>query len=889
MTERTCRAVVRLSTWIVPRSGRTRWYEEWDGEIAHAWRPETRPLSGRRRAALTLRVLGGLRHALAIRLGTWQLTGALRDLTGALRFARRQPAVVAIAVLTLALGVGANTTIFSVVNAVFLRPLPLGHAAELVSVVTTDVAYQNRLLPVSYLNFRDYRESHAFADLAAEVHLDLNLGDGAGPPERLASALVTANYFDVLGVMPVVGRTFQPSEDAPLDAHPVLVISATLWHRRFGGDAQIAGRTVTINGLPYTIVGVAAEGFRGPTLLSALDVWVPMTQRRGIVGYLDRWFDARQALMCAVYGRLGAPGDLTHATAVMRVVSDRLADQFPQQNHARRAVLIPLAQAGLNPNQRGQIVRVSWFLSIVAGLVLVLGCTNVANLLLLRALGRRREIAIRIATGASRLRLIRQLLGESLLLSAAGGGVGLLIAIGGRRLLWAFKPPAVPDTFTVPFDARVLTYTIGLALGTGLIFGLVPALQASKADVVTSLKGTHAGAGAPRTLTWKNALVVVQIALSVMLLVGTGLVLRSLDHAERIDPGVAANHLVVVNMNPDGIGYDRPRAVAFFRRVIETVEAVPGVTSAAFTFNRPLAPALSALFYLEGKEVPSPRDGAPIATNAADPHFFATAGIALEAGRNFTAADTETSEPSIIINKSVQARFFRPDESPVGQRMRFVDVPTAFRIVGVVSDSTYGAIGEETPNYFYYPFEQAYGAGEVTLFIRTAADPQRVLDPVRRAIQALDGHLPLYNLGVVSDLVTRSLWAPRVASALLALFGLVGLVLAAVGTYGVMSFHVDQSRREIGIRLALGEGQRAVLGTVVGRAMRLVAVGLAIGLAVSAATTHLIASFLYNLSATDAWTFASAPVLLALTALGATLMPARRATTVDPLQVLRSE
>ncbi len=886
MTERFSRTLLRCAARITPRLDRARWREEWSAEMTHAW--HDRPGGVGRRAELTMRTVGLLRHAIWMRIDSWRMAGVRQDLTGACRFARRRPAFTALAVLTVALGIGANTTIFSFVNAVFFRPVAVSHPESLVSLFTSDTSYQGHLLPVSYLNYVDYRDSHVFQDLAAEVRLDLNIGDGTAPPARVPAASVTANYFDVLGVRALVGRTFAPGEDTPVDAHAVVVLSAHLWRERFGGRPGIVGTTVAVNGMPYTVIGVASDGFRGATLLSAYDLWVPIGQRRGIVGFLDRWFGARQAAMCAVYGRLRSPGDLDRAAVATRTVSETLASAYPRENHARRTIVVPLVDAAVNPNQRGQVVRLGWFLGIVVALVLALACTNVANLLLLRALSRRREIAVRIATGASRARLVRQLLTESLLLASAGGALGMILALAGRRLLWSFKPPSVPDTLVVPFDQRVWIVTLAATILTGVIFGIVPALQATRTDLTTALKGTE-----PRTMgrriPLRHVLVVGQVALSLLILVGTGLLLRSLERAERVDPGIAAAHLVTVNMNPDSVGYDRPRALALFRRVLDTVQAMPGIRRAAFAFNKPLTPAISALFYLEGKDVPSPASGAPIATNAADPGYFDTVGISVQEGRTFTPADTEESTPSIVINEALRDRYFSPGESPLGRHMRFVDVPTAFEIVGVASDAAYAAIGEETPNYLYYPFTQAYGAGEVTLYVRTRGEPGPLVDTIRRTVQALDPGLPLYNVGVVSDAVTASLWAPRAGAALLGFFGALGLVLAAVGTYGVMSYQVDESRREIGVRMALGEGHSSIVRRIVGRSLGLVGAGLAIGIAAALATTHFMATFLYGLSSTDFVTFAITPLLLAVAALVATIIPARRATRVDPLRVLRSE
>lgn len=811
-----------------------------------------------------------------------------RDLAGALRFARRQPLFTGVAVLTLALGIGANATIFSVVNAIFYRPLPVREPSTLVSMFTDDTTYRGRLLPTSYPNFVDYRASGIFEGLSAEVRVQLNVGDGTGPPERVAGGSVSANYFDVLGVPPLLGRTFRPDEDAPIDSHPVIVLSSHLWRTRFASDRGVVGRTLTVNGLPYTVVGVAADGFRGATLLSTTDAWVPIGQRRGIVGFLDRWFVARQAAMCAVYGRIRSGDGIDRVRAAVATVSARLAADYPQQNHARSAVTIPFSRAALNPNQRGQVVRMGWFLTAAVGLVLALACTNVANLLLLRALGRRREIAVRIATGASRGRIVRQLMTESLLLAGAGGAAGVLVATTATRVLWSFKPPSVPDTLQVPLDVRVWAVVLGVTAVTGLLFGLAPALQASRSDVVSGLKNSgSSGSGGRSSL--KNTLVVVQVALSLVLLVGTGLVLRSLGHAERLDPGIAADHLITLNIDPAGVGYDKGKAVQFFRRVVDGTQALPGVRSAAFAFNRPLTPAISALFYLEGRNTPSPSSGEPIATNAADLNYFQTVGIPIEEGRAFTAADTETSAPVIIINQALRDRFFGRNESPIGTRMRFVDTPTAFEIVGVAGDAAYASLGETAPNYLYYPFQQVYGAGEVTLYVRTEAPAAALAETVRREVQSLDPNLPVYNTRVVADLVTQSLWAARAAAVLLAFFGGLGLVLATIGTYGVMSYHVDQARRETGIRLALGATPSTILRGVIGRGARLVATGVLVGMAIALSTTPLVASLLYDVPAMDPLTFLVTPCVLAGAALAAIVLPARRATLVDPLQVLRTD
>ncbi|HZF07711.1 MAG TPA: ABC transporter permease [Thermoanaerobaculia bacterium] len=822
------------------------------------------------------------------------MDGLLRDARYAWRRLLATPGTSLLAILSLGLGIGANTALFNLVDALFLKPLPLARPGELAALYTTDPVFRG-FAPSSYLNFLDYQNDRSvFSGLAAALAVEVTLGGHAADaadtaePERVPGAIVSAGYFGVLGVRPQLGRFFLPDEARERGGGPsVVVLSDGCWRRRFHADPAIVGRALLLNGRPFAVLGVAASGFAGHRLLLAPELWVPMSTRREIVaGPLLDWFGFRDALMLDLVGRLRPGIGLAQAQARVRTLARRLEQAYPKENHGRGAALLPLSAAALDPNTRARDVRLAAFLLVMVGLVLALACTNVANLLLARALGRRREIATRIALGAGRRHLLRQLWSESLLLSLLGGGAGLLLGVWGRRLLWAFRPPSVPATLDVAFDLRVLLFTLVLSLLTGVLFGLAPALHASRPDLATALKS--GGAPPPRHGLGARTLPVVgQVAFSLLLLLGTGLFLRSLARATRIDPGFDAPHLLALSFNLEAQGYDPVRALDFCRRASEAVAALPGVRSAAAGLNRPLNQGLGGSFFLVGRSSPPPREGAAARVNGVDPGYFSTLGIPLLRGRSFTAADRADGRPVAIVNQTLARRYFAA-ESPLGQRLQFVGTEAAMEIVGVVADAAYSGLGEAPRPYVYFPLAQGM-SGETTLYVRTHGDPAAALGSVRRAVRGLDPNLPLAGVTTLPDVLAQSLWAPRAGAALLALFGLLGLVLATSGTYGVMSYAVDQRRREIGIRLAIGERRSGILARVLSQGMGLVAAGLALGLAAAFGTARLVAAFLYGVSPYDPLTFLVAPLLLAGAAFLATLVPARRATAVDPLAVLRSE
>jgi predicted permease len=809
----------------------------------------------------------------------------LSHLRHAVRQLIAQPAFTSIAVVSLALGLGANVTFFTFVNALFLQPLPVTRPAELAALYTTDPDFPG-FLDSSYRNLRDLRAERAvFSGLAVFLPVRVTLRAAGGDVERMAGEIVSSDYFAVLGVRPALGRAFAPYDDELLGAHPEVVLSYGLWERRFGADRAILGRQLSLNGRAFTVVGVAARGFHGARPLADPAFWLPLSMRQGIVGepQID-WFKERAALMLNAVARLAPGVGDRQASAALATLSANLRREYPDENKNRAFALLPLAKATLNPNARGRVVLAGWLLMTMAGLVLTLACANVASLLIARTLARRREIAVRIALGVGRARLIRQLLVENLLLALLGGGAGLLLAVWGRRLLWLFRPPGLPDNLDVSFDLRVLAFALVLTLVTAVLVGMAPAAQTVRTDVLSALKNQAAAA---RRMGGRGALVVGQIALSLLLLIGTGLFLRNLRQAQAIAPGFAAERLLVLSVDPGAEGYDDQKGLDFCRRAAERVAALPGVRAAALGANRPLERGLGGRFLIEGRQSPSPQDGAGVRTTSVGPGFFAAAGIPVLRGRPFTAADRDGAPTVAIVNQTLASQFW-PGADPLGGRIRFVGTKVPLEVVGVVADAKYGALGEPPQGYIYLPLLQSFG-GQATLWVRTEQDPARLLDSVRRAVHDLDANLPITGVRTAPDILAQSLWAPRAAAAILAFFGLLGLVLAALGTYSVMSYAVERRRREIGIRMALGARRGAVLQRVLRQGLTLAACGLALGLLAAATTTRLIGSFLYGISPFDALTFGAASLTLAAVALLATLVPAWRATGVDPLIALRAE
>ncbi len=821
-----------------------------------------------------------------------------QDMRYGFRMLFKSPGFTAVAALSLALGIGANTTIFTLINAIFLNPIPVENAPGLVTLYTIDARVKeddagggNVLMPTSRPNFEDYRDHNSvFAGLVATSGLPLNLLQG-GTPEQIGGEIVSGNYFSLLGVRPALGRAFLPEEDKIPGASPVVVLSHAFWTKRFGGDPGIVGGRLTLNGLPFTVVGVAPKGFLGTNLLQTPDLWVPMMMHKQVLaGFIADNFDDRRALTFNIFGRLKPDATIETAQAELRTIASNLEKEYPEPNRGRSVTLMPLAQTTIHPALRRAFIKAGGLLMTVVGLVLLIACANVANLLLARSTARRKEIAIRLSLGASRARLIRQLLTESLLLALLGGALGLLIAVWGRDLLLAFRPPQFfPNGLTLDLDGRVLGFTLAISLITGALFGIAPALQASRPDLVAELKERTGSQAAHRggRFSLRGALVVTQVALSLISLIGAGLFLRSMQNTQRIDPGFDAKNLLTVGFDLGAQGLDMVRGRAYHDRLLETIRALPGIRSAALSANPPIGGGIGRTIFPEGQAPNTGAVGQFATTNSIGRGYFTTLGIPIRRGRDFVETDREGAPRMVIINEAM-AKHFWPGQEALGKRFKFFGDESFAEVVGVAENAKVESLTEDPQPIAYLPEMQAYEPAMV-LNVRTEGDPRPLLDTVRRSAQALEPSMPLNNVQTAEDLIAASLWAPRMAAILLSIFGILALVLASVGIYGVMSYAVSQRTREFGIRMALGAQPSDVLTLVLRQGMRLVGLGVAIGLAAALWTTRLAAALLVGVSATDPATFAAIALLLASVAAFASFLPARRATRIDPTIALRYE
>jgi predicted permease len=826
----------------------------------------------------------------------------LHDLRFAARLLAKTPGFTLIATLSLALGIGANTTIFTVVKAVLLNPLPVEDPSQLVSVWTADernagAAAGFGFLQVSPMNYKDLRDKNdVFSGLAAHAGLPLNISGGTGDPQQVFGEIVSGNYFTVLGAHPLVGRGFLPEEDETPGARLVCVLGYGEWQKRFGGDRAIIGRTIQLNGQRFTVVGVMRQGFKGTNAIGAPALWVPyMTYPQTTTGFMRELAapDNRRGLVFNVTGRLKPGVTVRQAEANLKTIAKQLEQEYPNENRGRGVTLVPLAQATINPGARGNAVIAGSLLMTIVGLVLLIACANVANLLLARAAVRQKEIAVRLSLGASRSRLMLQLLTEGAVLAAIGGAAGLLLASWAQELLWSFRPPFLAaDAMDLHPDARVLLFTLGVSLATGVLFALAPAIQASRPDLVVELKERgSAPTGSHRVLTLRNVLVGAQVALSFVALIGAGLFLRSLQNAQRTNPGFDADHLATLSFDLGAQGYTEERGRQFQQRVLERAASIPGVQSASMASTIPLfAGGFARTVFLEGQDASDRRAGRLVQITVASPHYLDTLGIALLRGRAWSDTDQPNTPAVIVINETMAKRFW-PDQDPIGKRLKFFGQDYFTQVVGVARDSKYNFIGEDPTPYIYQATTQVYQP-QVSLFVK-AAQPEAVIGTLRGEVQQLDRQLPLTNVFTLTDIFGQSLWAPRMAASLLLVFAGLSLLLAVIGIYGVMAYAVNQRTREIGIRVALGASRGEVLRMVVlhglGLTLAGLVVGLTVSLALSLAVSRFIASLLIDVSPTDVGTFLLVPVVLSVAAIGASYLPALRATRIDPMVALRHE
>jgi predicted permease len=811
----------------------------------------------------------------------------LQDFRYGLRGLLRRPGFTAVALLSLALGIGANTAIFTLLDTVFLQPLPVADISRLTEVYTVATDFPG-FLPVSQLNLIDYRDlSGAFSDLALIAPLTLSLSGGAHP-EQIAGQMVSARYFDTLGVRLALGRGFLPDEDRV--ARPVVVISDGLWRRRFGADPRILGRALRLNGHELAVVGVAPPGFYGCDFVFRSDLWVPAGLHDQILPEaLRSLWTLRRGLAFSAVGRLKAGVRFAQAETAMRSLAGHLAQEYPDANRHRSVALVPLGQALINPNLRQGYLRAGGLLVTMVGLVLLIACANLANLLLVRASGRRQEIAIRLAIGGRRADLLRQLLVESVLLSLAASGAGLLLAVWALNLMSLVQSPYLPPSLPLRLDGTVLGFTLLLALVTSLLFGLVPALAASRPDLVPALKNETAAArrGGLVRLGLRHLLIVGQVGLSAMALVGAMLFLLSLRNAQRSDPGFERTHLAVLSFDLDSQGYDEARGQQFLRQVVEQVAPLPGVISAAIGENLMLSDQ-GGNHILQVDSPAAPPDQRIIAQiSAVGPDYFATLGIPIVSGRALGALDRANSRSVVVVNQTMARRLW-PGESPIGKRFTILPWKRQLEIVGVARDVKYNTLGEDPQLYLYLPETQDYTPA-VTLHVRTRGEPQAVLEAVRRQVQAMAPDMPLTRIKTMPMVIGELLWAPRVCAVLLGLFGVVALILVVIGIYSVIAHSIVERQREIGIRMALGARSADVVRLFLGQGMRAVLVGLVCGLGGALLAVHGVADLLFNVNAANPLIYLVATLLLALVSLVANFLPTRRAAALSPLVVMRQQ
>jgi len=827
-----------------------------------------------------------------------------RDVRYAVRTLVRAPGFTAIIVCTLALGIGANTAIFSLLDQVLLRRLPVKDPERLIQ-LDDPGTFRGRTMnnrTFSYPMYQDFRDRNdVFSGVLARAQVAATIS-WKGRAERVTGELVSGNFFDVLGTRPHLGRLFTQSDDTTPGGHPVAILGHGYWTRRFGSDPTVLNQSITVNGHPMTVVGVAASGFTGVDVGGASDVYVPIMMKAQMT---PTWndLDNRRSRWVNIFARLKPGVTMEQADAGMQVLFKQILEQdikeytdaterFRTRFLAKTLVLMP-GQKG-ESNIRRQFSDSLIVLMAMVGLLLVIACANVANLLLARATSRHKEVAIRLAVGAGRMRIVRQQLAESLVLALSGGALGLIVASWTGALLIGSLPGASDGSVTLSSDPdlRVMSFTLGLSIATALLFGIAPAIQSTRSGVAGTLKdeagGVVGGTGHARV---RKGLVVAQVALSVMLLAGAALFARSLYNLRSLDPGFTVDRLLSFGIDPSLSGYDQPRAKALYKGAQERLAALPGVRSVSMSSIAPLSGnGWQATMRMDGY-TPKQDENMNISINSVGPGFFATLGIPLIAGRELTDRDVEGAPQAVVINEAMARYYWGSERNAIGKRLGYRRDQRGFplEVVGVVKDSKDTSLRDEIPRFMYPSYQQEPDLTEMNFFVRTQADAAGVTAAVRDAIRALDPALPIYGVKTMEAQASESLFVERMVAWLSAAFGALATLLAAIGLYGVMSYAVARRTREIGIRMALGAERRAVLWLVLREVALLSIVGIAGGLAISLYATRFVKAQLFGLSATDPATLAIAAATIALVAFLAGYLPARRASALDPMLALRTE
>ena len=808
----------------------------------------------------------------------------LHDLRFGLRMLRRDPGFSILALLCLTLGIGANAAVFSWVEGILFRPYPLVTHQERLLALTGSARGEAGHTGLSWPDFVDLRRSCTLFDsffVSKITGTTLSIGDRA---ERTTGSIVSANYFDAIGVHPILGRGFEPGEDVGRNAHPVTVISYHLWKTRFNGDPQIIGKTQRLDGVLHTIVGVAPQGFYGTFVGWAMQFWVPTSMEEVFEdgGYK---LEDRGARWIEAFARLKPGVTLQQAQNEVSAVAQHLEADYPATNRGRNVKLWALWQTPFN--NAGTLLPTLEIMLAVVVFVLLIACANVGNLLLVRSFARRHEMTVRLAIGASRVRIVKQLFTEGLILAAFGAVGGLLVAHWCRHALVLLFPARGGVAMYLPgeIDWRVLLLSAGVCLLATLLLGLVPAMQTSKIDLAGALKADSAGVVGSRGRAWvRSGLVVVQVSLSFVLLVGAGLLIQSLQKIRTSSPGFSTRGVMFTGIGLVSAAYDAQRAQNFQDQLIDRVKAMPGVESVVFARMTPLSYGSfsSAPIAVDGYDVP-PEERPTVEYNEVGPDYFATMGIPFVSGREFTRADDERGALVVIVNETMAAKFWR-GRSAVGERIQVKD--RWMQIVGVAKDSKYRSVREAAEPFFYVPLRQNFSVS-AALFIRSALSPEMVAVTLAQEVHALDASLAPYELITLQEQLDRSTSPQMVAVTLVSILGALALLLSVIGLYGVMSYAVSQSTRELGLRMALGAGASNVLRLVISRGLALMLGGVVLGAAVALGLTRLLGNLLYHVSPRDPLAFGAAFAVMTIAALAACFLPAWRATRTDPAEALR--
>jgi predicted permease len=842
-----------------------------------------------------------------------------RDFGYALRTLRRSQGFAVVAALTLALGIGANTAIFTLLDQVLLRLLPVKNPQQLVLLTMRGKHYGNNWggNAISYPMYRDFQDhNEVFSGMFCRFPQPVSMTYG-GQAERTQGELVSGTYFSVLGVGTELGRAIGPEDDRVPDGQPVVVLSYAYWKQRFGGDPQIIGKTLLVNNYQMAVIGVAEPGFDGVELGYSTKIFIPVMMEKEIIIGPMKFLTDRRSRWVNAFGRLKPGVTEEKAKASLQPFMHSMLEQEVKEVAFHKASpydreeflkcwidVLPGSQG--RASLRRELRTPLWVLMATTGMVLLIACANIANLLLARATGRQKEIAVRLAMGATRGRIVVQLLTETLSLSALGGILGLALAFWADKALMALYLPSDSGNLNISTapDLRILLFTLAVTVATGLVFGLAPALQSTRPDVGRTLKdqaGAVVGGGHGRL---RNALVVTQVALSLLLLIGAGLFLRSLKNLSNLGPGFPADRLVGFNIDPSLNGYTPARLNTFYQQLTENLNAIPGVKSVAVAQMRIMEDnEWDSGMTAEGYSPTKPDDHPQAYMNQIGPGYFATLGVPMVAGRDFRLTDDrvikradvtddfDTTPATVIINEKFAQRFFAR-RNPLGMHLGFGTDPgthTEMEIIGVVKDIKYTNLRDEIPIQAYVPYMNSPYLGGMTIYVRTTGEPNQLMTSIRAKVREMDANLPIYAMRTMDQQISNSLSTERMIASLSTVFGFVATLLAIIGLYGVMSYSVAQRTREIGIRMALGAEQRKVIGMVMREVFRLIAIGVGVGVPAALLLTRIVKSQLYGLEAHDPWTLGLATGLLAMVACAAGYLPSLRASRVDPMRALRYE